>query len=92
MASTGQFERFLELMKKIHVNISLVELLTNIPKYAKFINELISNKEKLSEEVVPLSEKCSCIIRKHIFIPQKLRDPGSCTISCNIEASISLRH
>lgn len=47
----------------MEVNISLVDLLTSMPKYAKFIKDMIVNKKRLLEkEVIPLSETCSCVI------------------------------
>lgn len=42
----GQFIRFIELLKKVKVNIPLLDLLINTTKYAKFIKEVIANKEK----------------------------------------------
>lgn len=50
----------MEILKKIQVNISL-DLLGNMLKHTRFIKDLISNKKKLSEEVIPFSKKCSCI-------------------------------
>ena len=76
------------MLKKVHVNISLVDLLTNIPKYTKFIKDMVSNKESLGDdEVMPLSTNYSCLIRKDLMIPEKMSDPGSCTIPYYIGAT-----
>ncbi|XP_057747455.1 uncharacterized protein LOC130966654 [Arachis stenosperma] len=57
------------------------EALEQIPLYAKFIKELLSNKRdcKVIETVV-LTKKCSAIIQKNL--PEKLQDPGSFLIPC----------
>lgn len=66
------------------MNISLVDLLTDMPNCAKFLKKIISNKKKLQEGVIEVSESCSCIIKNDTFIPKKLKDPGTCTIPCDI--------
>ena len=42
-----QFAKFLERFKTLHINMPLVECLSQMPKYAKFLKELISSKNKL---------------------------------------------
>ncbi|KAL0451699.1 UNVERIFIED_CONTAM: hypothetical protein Slati_1148000 [Sesamum latifolium] len=41
-----QFGKFLEIFKKIHVNIPLIDALSQMPSYTKFLKEAISNKRK----------------------------------------------
>ncbi|XP_019157781.1 PREDICTED: uncharacterized protein LOC109154451 [Ipomoea nil] len=52
-------------------------------RYAKFLKDLLTNKKKLEESTnVVLGEECSAIVHKDM--PQKLKDPGSFTIPCQI--------
>ena len=52
-----------------------------MPKYAKFLKEIIINKHTWdNNEIVPLGEICSSIISRKI--PTKLKDPGSFMIPC----------
>ena len=44
-----QFQKFLEIFKKIQINIPFVEALAQLPSYAKFLKEIVSNKSKLKE-------------------------------------------
>ncbi|XP_027368220.1 uncharacterized protein LOC113874194 [Abrus precatorius] len=54
-----------------------------MPSYAKFMQELLSRKTKLEhDKTVPLTEKCSAILKRKL--PQKLKDPGSFSIPCKI--------
>ena len=54
-----------------------------MPKYAKFLKELFSNKRKLEElSTMTLSEESSAILQNKI--PKKLKDLGSFTIPCLI--------
>ncbi|KAL0445897.1 UNVERIFIED_CONTAM: hypothetical protein Slati_1717600 [Sesamum latifolium] len=70
-----QFGKFLEILKKIHVNILLIDALSQMPSYAKFLKEVISNKRKWENgETVKLNEECSTILQNKL--PPKLRTPG----------------
>ncbi|XP_057770694.1 uncharacterized protein LOC130990481 [Salvia miltiorrhiza] len=78
-----QFSKFLEIFKKLHINLPLVEALQEMPQYAKFLKDIISRKKRLGEfETVNLNEECSAILQKKL--PAKLKDPGIFTISCII--------
>ncbi|XP_021995207.1 uncharacterized protein LOC110892347 [Helianthus annuus] len=71
------------MLKKLHVNISFVEALSKMPKYAKFIKDLLTNKMKLEDlATVTLSEECSAVLQNKL--PKKVSDPGSFTIPCLI--------
>ncbi|GJV68258.1 reverse transcriptase domain-containing protein [Tanacetum coccineum] len=77
-----QIQKFWEMFKKIHVNITLADALILMPKYQKMLKSLLSNKEKLNEMAnTPVSENCSAIILKKL--PEKLGDPGQFLIPCN---------
>ncbi|GJS16298.1 reverse transcriptase domain-containing protein [Tanacetum coccineum] len=76
-----QIQKFWEMFKKIHVNITLADALILMPKYQKMLKSLLSNKEKLNEMAnTPVSENCSAIILKKL--PEKLEDPGQFLIPC----------
>ncbi|KAM0061597.1 putative aspartic peptidase domain superfamily [Helianthus debilis subsp. tardiflorus] len=78
-----QYSKFLEMLKKLHVNIPFVEALSKMPKYAKFLKDLLTNKKKLEDRTtITLSEKCS-VVKKN-KLPKKVSDPGGFTISCLI--------
>ncbi|XP_039115823.1 uncharacterized protein LOC120251350 [Dioscorea cayenensis subsp. rotundata] len=79
----AQFKKFLNVFKQLHINIPLVEALTQMPKYAKFMKDLLTNKRKLEElEIVALPWNCSAMIQRKL--PEKLTDPGSFIIPCVI--------
>ena len=82
-----QFTKFLEVFKKLHINIPFVDAFEQMPNYVKFMKEILSNKRRLSNfETVNLTEECSAILQRKV--PQKLKDPGSFTIPCTIGNSI----
>ncbi|XP_027337018.1 uncharacterized protein LOC113850641 [Abrus precatorius] len=45
----SQFNKFLGILRKLHTNIPFVEAISQMPKYAKFLKEMLSNKKKLEE-------------------------------------------
>ena len=54
-----QFGKFLDLFKQLHINIPFVEALSQMPKYAKFLKELLSNKRKLEDvSTIEVGENC----------------------------------
>ncbi|XP_057793100.1 uncharacterized protein LOC131009706 [Salvia miltiorrhiza] len=68
---------------KVHINIPLIEALQQMPKYAKFLKEVISTKKKWEEfETINLTEECCAVLQKKL--PLKIKDPVSFTIPCDI--------
>ena len=58
-----QFSKFLNMLKKIEVNIPFAEALTQMTHYAKFMKDILSKKRKLDEEgVVSLSTTYNVVI------------------------------
>ncbi|XP_073318147.1 uncharacterized protein [Primulina huaijiensis] len=42
----AQFDKFLEVFKKLHFNIPFVDTLMQMPSYAKFLKDILANKKK----------------------------------------------
>ena len=58
-----QFAKFLNMFKKLEINIPFPKAIAQMPHYAKFMKDVISKKRKLDEDgVVSLLENCSEII------------------------------
>lgn len=78
-----QFEKFLEIFKHIHLNMSFLEILTQIFAYTKFLKNILSNKRKLEKfETMALLEECSAILQNELR--SKLKDPRSLSMPCMI--------
>ena len=78
-----QFSKFLDIFKKIEINIPFTEVINQMPIYAKFLKEILSKKRKIAEEgIVNLTATCSAVIQQKL--PAKMKDHGSFTISCSI--------
>ncbi|MCH87321.1 hypothetical protein A2U01_0008188, partial [Trifolium medium] len=71
----GQFEKFIEMLKKLHIDIPFIEAITQIPSYAKFLKDILSNKRKL-EDTGPV--ECNAINENKLA--PKLEDPGNFSI------------
>ena len=82
-----QFTKFMDVFKKLHINIPFADALEQIPRYVKFMKDILSQKRKLADfETVNLTEERSAILQRKL--PQKLKDPGSFTIPCTIGNAI----
>ena len=78
-----QFSRFLDMFKKIEINITFVEALTQMPNYAKFFKDILSKKRRFVEEgVVSLTATGSAVIQRSLLV--MMQDPESFTIPYTI--------
>ena len=78
-----QIAKFLNMFKKLEINIPFVDALAQMPHYAKFLKDILSKKRKFDEDgVVNVSATCSALIQKNL--PLKMQDLGSFTIPCTI--------
>ncbi|GKE54867.1 reverse transcriptase domain-containing protein [Tanacetum coccineum] len=76
-----QINKFWQMFKQLHINITLADALLLIPKYQKMLKSLLSNNEKLLELAnTPFNENCSAVILKKL--PEKLGDPRKFLIPC----------
>jgi len=86
--------KFLETLKKFHINIPFLDAITNMPSYAKFLKDLLSKEGKLLENgTMSLIENCSAIMQNKL--PHKLSDPESFFILClvgDVIISMALCH
>ncbi|XP_075078852.1 uncharacterized protein LOC142164618 [Nicotiana tabacum] len=98
---TNEPKKTIEIPEPVQLNIPLVDVLREIPKYAKYIKDIVSHKKRSTEfETIALIEECTSRVQNKL--PQKLKDPGSFTIPvhignvdvgralCNLGVSINL--
>ena len=73
----------LEVLRQVEVNIPLLDIIKQVPAYAKILKDLCIIKKGLGiEKKAFLTEQVSAIIQSKN--PVKYKDPGSPTISVNI--------
>ncbi|GJV34654.1 reverse transcriptase domain-containing protein [Tanacetum coccineum] len=84
----AQYEKFLDMIRDVRINIPLVDVLARMPNYVKFLKELISNKHKIEQiNTAFLSDESSTMIQNKV--PPKLGDPRSFLIPCNFNKTFS---
>ncbi|KAL0420997.1 UNVERIFIED_CONTAM: hypothetical protein Slati_3122600 [Sesamum latifolium] len=71
-------KEILETLRKVEINISLLNAIKQVPRYAKFLKELCANKIKLRG-----NERVSTILQ--IKLPPKCKDLGIFFIPCRNE-------
>ena len=83
-----QFAKFLDIFKKLHINIPFLDALENMPSYVKFMKKILASKKKLEEYgTITLTEEYSAILQKKL--PTKLQDLGSFAIPFSIGNRVS---
>nr|GEW61727.1 reverse transcriptase domain-containing protein [Tanacetum cinerariifolium] len=71
--ATNQIEKFFQIFHDLHFDISFLNALLLMPKFASTINSLFTNKDNLfGLAKVPLNENCSAMLLKKLL--EKLRD------------------
>ena len=76
-------EGILEVPRQVKVNIPLLDMIKQVPTYAKFLKDLCTAKKGLGiNKKAFLTEQVSSIIQCKTLV--KYKDPGSPTISVNI--------
>ena len=69
---------------KFQVKIPLFDTIKQVPRYAKFLKELCTNKHKLrGDEKVRVRKNVSAVLQRKL--PQKCKDLGTFTIPCTID-------
>ncbi|XP_058733158.1 uncharacterized protein LOC131604753 [Vicia villosa] len=72
-----QYQKFIKVIEKLHVEIPFTKAITQIPSYAKFLKDILSNKRKLDG---PKPLECHSISENKLA--KKDKDPGSFSIPC----------
>ncbi|XP_023750329.1 uncharacterized protein LOC111898666 [Lactuca sativa] len=76
-----EYQKFLDHIKALQINIPFIEAVAQMPKYAKFLKELLTNRRKMEEaKKVVLNENCSAAMLSKL--PKKKGDPRSLTLTC----------
>ncbi|GJR00499.1 reverse transcriptase domain-containing protein [Tanacetum coccineum] len=63
-----QVSMFLKILKQLHFDISLMDAITQIPKYHKVLKDLLKDKEKLAKLAnTPINVECFAILLNKVF-------------------------
>nr|GEZ77075.1 reverse transcriptase domain-containing protein [Tanacetum cinerariifolium] len=80
--ATNQMEMFFQIFQDLNFDISFVDALLLMPKFASTIKSLLANKDKLFELAkIRLNENCSAMFFKNV--PENLGDTDKFLIPCD---------
>ncbi|XP_076919802.1 uncharacterized protein LOC143580740, partial [Bidens hawaiensis] len=84
---TREYVHFLDMFRQLKINLPFVKALQHMPKYAKFLKDLLKRKDRLGEvSSIPLSGDFSEVVLNRV--PEKLSDPGVFTIPCTFGSNM----
>ncbi|GJX17378.1 hypothetical protein Tco_0218210 [Tanacetum coccineum] len=70
--------------EQLHINLPFIEALAKMPKYAKFLKGLLTNKATLEEACkIIMNERCSAVLLNKL--PSKEKDPGNDAINDEVQ-------
>jgi hypothetical protein len=79
----NHFEKFVEVVHRLSINMSLLGAL-KVPTYSRYFKDILANKYEIATlgiDHVKMSEQCSVTIANGV---EKQKDPGCPTIPCSI--------
>ncbi|XP_076931754.1 uncharacterized protein LOC143597013 [Bidens hawaiensis] len=89
------------MFRQLKINLPFIDALQHMPKYAKFLKDLLKRKDRLGKvSSIPLTGNCSAVVLNRV--PEKLSDLRVFTVPClfgsdamshalaNLAASINL--
>ncbi|XP_065867395.1 uncharacterized protein [Euphorbia lathyris] len=72
-----------EVFRKVEVNIPLIDIVKQVPRYAKFLKDLCINKTKrVGYEKITMGANVSAVLQRKM--PQKSKDGGMFDVPCQI--------
>jgi len=75
--------RFLDIFKKLEITLPFGEALQQMPLYAKFLKDMLTNKNRyIHSDRIVVEGNFSTVIQR--VLPPKHKDPGVVTIPCSI--------
>ena len=78
------FNEIGEIMRKVTINIPLLDAINQIPSYAKYLKDLCTVNRQLNVRKKSFStEHVNTVVQHSASL--KLKDPGSPTITCVLE-------
>jgi len=80
--SNAKFQKFMEIVKDLKVNIPLVDALTEIMGYTKYMKELVTKNRVIDCEIIEMSQACCAVMTKNVVL--KKDDLKAFTIPCTI--------
>jgi hypothetical protein len=80
------YARFMDILKQLQINIPFAEALEQMPRYAKFVKDILTKKKRyVEDETILLDARCSAIIQK--TLPRKESNPGRVVLPVTIGGS-----
>lgn len=68
-----QFDKFMEILKQLRINIPLIKAIHQMPNYSKFMKVILKKRKRVERFAsVELTQKCSQLVQRKL--PPKLKD------------------
>ncbi|KAL0681725.1 hypothetical protein Bca4012_048572 [Brassica carinata] len=74
------------MVSELNVKLSFEDAVENMPALKRYVKSLVTNKASPKENVMSISKRCRTLLQNRA--PEKMEDPGSFVLSCEIEGAV----
>lgn len=85
-----QFDDLYRMLSKVQTNLPLLDLICNMPSYAKFFKEVCVTKKRFNVHEKVLASLVVNSVLQH-SLPPKVKDPGSFNVHITIGNGLSVK-
>ncbi|KAF8067455.1 hypothetical protein N665_1152s0001 [Sinapis alba] len=78
-----------EMVSELIVKLSFEDDVKMMPALKRYVKSCVTNKASPKESVMSISKRCSTLLQTRV--PEKMEDPGSFVLSCEIGSAIFRR-
>ncbi|XP_019170977.1 PREDICTED: uncharacterized protein LOC109166481 [Ipomoea nil] len=79
----SRWKKFLEIVENLKVSVPLLDLLSQVPSYGKFLKEILAKMRKYGEhEMIAMAQQYRALTPRVGRRVTKYKDPGKFTIPC----------
>lgn len=78
-----------EMVSELTMKLSFEDVVEMMPALKRYVKSLVTNKASPKETVMSISKRCSTLLQNRV--PEKMEDPKSFVLSCEIGGAIFRR-
>ena len=85
------YGKFLDILKEIKITVPVLEAITSMPVFSKFLKDLLNKKWPIDfDKPEVMSKQCNSIYTSFTMLDKK-QDPGSIIVPCDLGSGVVVK-